>query len=113
MLIERIILCNVIDSDSQSYSTWIQFKSQSRPTIVFCSKHGKKDNFYIESVFMSAGLEDEHFIICDGFDGKQDIKIPLTEIKKLCKQILFAVPGTIGRLELQVSFIPADPSLPF
>jgi len=109
MLIERIVLGDVKDTCDFVYHTWIDV-TKDRPEIVLCSDSGgPKYSYYIESIFIFVLEEKESLFL----DYGQGIEIRLNEIKDLCKQIISAIPRSIGTLETRVDIAPCDPRVPF
>jgi len=119
MQIEKIALGSVKDRAGRTIAAWIECrvdrdKADDGKVIVCLDAEIGKCHYEASTIFQHAlSSSDEYFIVTDGFDGKQDIYIPDEEIRSLAKNVLEAIPGTMGRIRMIVDFAPVDMSVPF
>lgn len=114
MRIERIALGSVKDRASRNIQTWIECCADNGVVTICLDTSIGKCQYDASTIFHHAlASNDDHFIVTDGFDGKQDIYIPDEEIRSLARDILAAVPGSMGQINLAVNFSPVDLSVPF
>ena len=113
MKIERITLENIKDHLDRYMRVWIDV-TKEHPTVCLDPYDGRHGGEYaMETIIEAAIKSDDDFIMTDGFDGKQDIRINASEIRKPARNILTVLPVWVGSFNVKVQFEPCDHSAPF